>query len=148
MVRRSSLFIASLGFLILFSLITNYLLSTLPSSEVVPKSRILTIEEKIYLELKSLPAHYKSKPLILDKSIDIFLENIRKAAVSLNDSAIKKLWTLANSWVTKTQVVDLTSSSLGQVLTALKTASIIKADLDTRGTQLKFLLTLQVIFYW
>ncbi|KAF5283951.1 hypothetical protein FQA39_LY17192 [Lamprigera yunnana] len=73
-----------------------------------------------------------------DNISDVFFANIRNF-----NSNREMLWEKARSWVTSTQLFDYTSSDLGNVLDALKTAKIVKADVDSRGTQLKLLLTLE-----
>ncbi|KAJ8935401.1 hypothetical protein NQ314_012820 [Rhamnusium bicolor] len=149
MIRRRNLLLIALLFFTLFILTTNYLLIILPSSENEVRKEITT-EEKIYQELEKLPIQYKQRPLIEEKTTDIFLENIRKTDKKLESLNLEQLWREANSWVSKTQLLNLSSPSLGKVFFALKNAKIIKSDVDTRGTQLKLLLTLegdqQVVF--
>lgn len=145
MIRRRNFLFCIATFLIIFIFTTNYLLTILSSSEIEVR-KILTIEEKIYLELKKFPTRYNLKSPIEDRAVEVFLENVKNlnAVSKFTDTNLVNLWNEANSWVTKTQVLNFSSSSLGDVLSALKTAKIIKADVDTRGTQLKLLLTLQV----
>ncbi|KAF5280407.1 hypothetical protein FQR65_LT03216 [Abscondita terminalis] len=75
-----------------------------------------------------------------DSTIDYFLTNVKDFTSFINNEPV---WEKARTWVSKTQLYDYMSPDLGNVLYALKTAKIIKADVDTRGTQLKLLLTLQ-----
>ncbi|XP_018577764.1 glycosaminoglycan xylosylkinase homolog [Anoplophora glabripennis] len=140
MVRKRSFVLLSLLFFVLFILTTNYLLIILPSGSEVRKP--LTVEEKINYELSKLPAEYAIKPLIEDTTVDVFLENF-KNIVKIEQLDLNHLWTESNSWVFKSQLINLTSPSLGKLFVALKKAKIISADVDTRGTQLKLLLTLE-----
>lgn len=142
MIRRRNLVLLSLLFFVLFILTTNYLLITLPSESEVRKQ--LTVEEKIYYELNKLPVEYITKTLIEDKTVDIFI-NVIQRNVTVRELNLDRLWTEANSWVSKTQLINLTSPNLGKLFVALKNAKIINADVDTRGTQLKLLLTLEVL---
>lgn len=142
MIRRRKLLILTAIIVLLFIITTNYLLFNLQSSDVEVRN-LPTIEEKIYLELQKLPEHYKLKSVETLPVIDLFAVN-SKNVTSLNESQFQHLWKLANSWVSKTRIVDFGSLDIGRILQALKVAEITKADLDTRGTQLKFLLTLQV----
>lgn len=145
MIRRRIILLCVITFLIIFVFTTNYLLTILPSSEIEVR-KILTIEDKIYLILEKNPTRYDIKPSTDDKSVDIFLKNAKNVNVDseFTETNLIELWKEANAWVSKTQLVNFSSPSLGNVLYALKTAKIIKADVDTRGTQLKLLLTLQV----
>lgn len=142
MIRRRNLVLLSLLFFALFILTTNYLLITLPSESEVRKQ--LTIEEKIYFELNKLPVEYTIRTLTEDKTVDIFLNIIKSTNANFRQLNLDSLWREANSWVSKTQLINLTSPNLGKLFIALKKAKIISADVDTRGTQLKLLLTLEV----
>lgn len=143
MVRPRSLLVLLIITILTFFVSTFYLLLNLQSTDIEVRN-IQTIEDKIYLELKNLPEHYKSKSVLTVPVIDSFVNNIRNTTFQHENTDLKHLWEEANSWVSKNQVVDFSNVQIGQVLTALRNAAIIKADLDTRGTQLKLLLTLQV----
>lgn len=144
MIRRRNLlfFIVIAGLLFLIS--TNYLLLNLQSSDIEVR-KTLTIEEKIYLELHKLPENYKQKAVESLRVVDIFISNSKNFTALVN-TEFDHLWKQTNSWVSKTRVVDFSNPDIGKILQAIKEAEITKADLDTRGTQLKFLLTLQVRF--
>nr|XP_023011969.1 glycosaminoglycan xylosylkinase homolog [Leptinotarsa decemlineata] len=142
MIRQKRIFLLALGFLLLFLITTNYVWIALPNNENEVK-KVQSIEEKIYSEMKKLPDIYKFKSIISDRGTDIFLKNIRDVESALDEKSLKELWREANSWVSKTQLVNASSPNLGKIQFALKHAKIIKADVDTRGTQLKILLTLQ-----
>ncbi|KAJ8925971.1 hypothetical protein NQ315_009826 [Exocentrus adspersus] len=141
MLRRRSFIFLLLVFLVLFVITTNYLLITLHSKSEVKSP--LTVEEKIYFELNKLPGRYTSKSLVEDKTTEVFLQNLSTTNLRLEDLDLEGLWAEANSWVSKTQLVNLSSPDLGKLFFALKHARITKADVDTRGTQLKLLFTLE-----
>ncbi|KAJ8958640.1 hypothetical protein NQ318_016365, partial [Aromia moschata] len=82
-------------------------------SEVI---KPLTIEEKIFQELNKLPIQYKGKPLGEDKSIDLFLDSIKKSKTQEGINLLK-LWKEANSggnqqvvfkpkWYSKYEVIE------------------------------------------
>lgn len=142
MIRLRKLLILIVIIVVLFLITTNYLLFNLQSSDVEVKN-LPTIEEKIYLELQKLPEHYKLKSVETLPVIDLFAINTNNIT-RLNGTQFQQLWKLANSWVSKTRIVDFSNPDIGRILHVLKVAAITKADLDTRGTQLKLLLTLQV----
>lgn len=99
------------------------------------------IESEIYKILGGLPSEYKTQrkeELLFDK---YFLKNTEKVIKIEN---FNEIWKLANSWVSKEQLYDMFSPRLGEVIEALKVGKIRKADIDSRGTQLKLLLTLEV----
>lgn len=146
MVRRRNILFLLIIVLIVFLITPYYLLKNLQISEIeVRKLPTSTIEEKIYIELQNLPEIYKIKPLQSLPEFDIFLANFRNIG-KLKCTNVSRLWDNANSWVSnsKSRVVDFSSSQIGEILFCMKYAKIIKADLDPRGTQLKFLFTLQV----
>nr|CAI5824554.1 unnamed protein product [Callosobruchus analis] len=149
MLRKRNVLILSVTILVLFFLTTNYLRSILPSNNSV-KYTSLSIEGKIQIEFKHLPRDYKIPSLLEHKSFSTFLNNIKSEKFELNSENLTNLWNEANSWVSKTQIFNMSSPNIGKVVYALKNAKILKADLDTRGTQLKFTFTLdgnqQVIF--
>ncbi|KAG5884756.1 hypothetical protein JTB14_029237 [Gonioctena quinquepunctata] len=142
MIRQKNILLVALGLIVLFLITTNYVWIALPSTESEVK-KTETIEQKIYLELKNLPDLYKTKSSISDDSTNIFLENAERKGSNSDEKLLKQLWREANSWVTKTQLLNISSKNLGNILSSLKHAKIIEADVDTRGTQLKLLLTLQ-----
>lgn len=115
-------------------------MSILSKSESEVIQAHLGVEEeiyKIYKQLKNtIDPKSKTDNLVGNKFIK-YLNN-----GSLVDN-LKQLWTEANSWVSKTEVYNI-HHHLGNILHAIKKTKIIKADLDNRGSQLKFLLTLEV----
>nr|CAH7761905.1 unnamed protein product [Callosobruchus chinensis] len=149
MLRKRNVLVLSVTILVLFFFTTNYLRSILPSNNSV-KYTSLSIEGKIQIEFKNLPKDYKIPSLIEPKTFYTFLKNIKSEKFELSSENLTILWNKANSWVTKTQIFNISSPNIGKVVYALKNTKILKADLDTRGTQLKFIFTLdgnqQVIF--
>ncbi|KAF7279690.1 hypothetical protein GWI33_006850 [Rhynchophorus ferrugineus] len=111
----------------------------------VKKNRV---EELIYNELKTLPNIYYSSQNEDNDKFEKLLESIKSQQG--NDENLNSIWQKANSWVSENQLLNISSSELGKVITAMKSVKIIKSDIDTRGTQLKLLLTLkgdqQVVF--
>jgi hypothetical protein len=134
MIRKSRLLIISVILISIFLISTNYLLITLTDSE----NEVKSVHEKIYQQLEHLPDFYKIRKPLENDVTDRFIKNINVD----DEKNLKKLWNVARSWVSKTKIVDFESPLLGSVLSALKKSKIIKADLDTRGTQLKVQLTL------
>ncbi|CAH2005600.1 unnamed protein product [Acanthoscelides obtectus] len=149
MFLKKNVLILCATILILFFITTNYLRSILPSNSALNPIP-LTIEEKIQIELKNLPGDYKVPSLIEHKTFHRFASNIKRVPFELSSENLTKLWSKVNTWVTKTQIFDMSNPNIGRALYALKNAKILKADLDTRGTQLKFTFILegdqQVIF--
>ncbi|EFA06532.1 glycosaminoglycan xylosylkinase homolog [Tribolium castaneum] len=135
MIRKRKLLSISVTLIVVFIFSTYYLLTTLTSTE----SEVRSTHEKIYHHLKNLPQLYKTHKPLENDAFDKFTSNVN---VVINED-VAKVWQIANSWVSGTKLVDLESPFLGTVLSRLKTAKVVKADLDTRGTQLKFLLTLE-----
>lgn len=136
MIRKRKLLGFSITLIIIFIFSTYYLLSRLTSTE----SEVRTVREQISFHLENLPEVYKTRKPYENDAIDKFISNINSIATE----ETTKLWQIANSWVSGTKLVELESPHLGGLLSALKTSKIINSDLDTRGTQLKFLLTLEV----
>lgn len=143
MIRRKSLLLFGLITVLIFIITTNYLLLNLQTSDIEVRT-FKTIEEKIYLELENLPQQYRLKSYQKDPTISLSSVIYTNRSFNLGDSSFKDLWKEANSWVSKTRIVDFSSPQIVNVLLGIKNAKITKADLDTRGTQLKLLLTLQV----
>ncbi|XP_045461564.1 glycosaminoglycan xylosylkinase homolog [Harmonia axyridis] len=110
------------------------------SLKIVPEVNN-SIEELIIFHSKNLHDAYYLKPKpSTDKNTEIFIQNIRKYNVLRN---FTYLWNLSNSWISNQYIVSHKHEEIGNIFRALKFAPIIKADLDGRGSQLKFLLTLQ-----
>lgn len=125
----------------MFFITTYILLTYLPGGTVeVKKNRV---EELIYNELKTLPDIYYSSQNEDNGKFKKLLEIIRSQQE--DDDNLHNLWQKANSWVSENQLLNISSHELGRVITAMKTAKIVKSDIDTRGTQLKLLLTLKVL---
>lgn len=144
MIRNRNLLFFIVIVVFLFLISTSYLLFNLQSFEILFTKRP-TIEEKIYIQLQELPIYYKQKPAESLLVGDLFISNTKNITI-LENTELSHLWKQTNSWVSKFRVVDFTNPEIGKILQALRVAEITKADLDTRGTQLKFLLTLQVTF--
>lgn len=141
MLRRRKFIFATLAACCIFLLMVTYLMNILIKEQ---NEEILTnsiVEEKIKEYLLRLPEKYKIKNNFLSNISNLNIETVH--AISTDEDILNKLWYEVNFWVTKGIFVNVTSN-LGSILTALKYAKIIYADLDTRGTQLKLLLTLQV----
>ncbi|KAK9891218.1 hypothetical protein WA026_013532 [Henosepilachna vigintioctopunctata] len=117
-----------------------YVKLTEPKDIYLTNFHNLSVTDKILLLSENLPSTYISAKLTIDNVTHIFIKNIRKYYELEN---VTYLWKLTNSWVSKKHIVNPLDEEVGKVFGALKYASIIKADLDGRGTQLKFLLTLQ-----
>ncbi|RZC39678.1 DUF1193 domain containing protein [Asbolus verrucosus] len=139
MLRKRKLLIISIVLIVTFMVTTNYLLTRLTTASE-GDTEIKSIHEKIYKELENLSNKYEIRKPFEDEITDTFIKNINTFTVEGN---IKNVWQIANSWVSKTMLVDFMSLHVGSLLLALKKSKIIKADLDGRGTQLKLLLTLE-----
>ena len=122
------------------------LLTVLPGQENEIKT-VSSIEKAIYNELNKLPEVYHTSGANSDNTkFYTFFNNVKKTDnIRVNESNLTKLWQEANSWTLNTQLVNISSPDLGKLIFAMKNAKIIKADIDSRGTQLKLLLTLKVI---
>ncbi|KAK9736517.1 Golgi casein kinase, C-terminal, Fam20 [Popillia japonica] len=99
----------------------------------------LRIEDKIKKIQKHLPKIYYLRRDNTDLISNDFIQYLKSGGKVYN---LDKLWNEVNSWVTKTQLYSI-HPKLGDVLFALQNAKIVKCDLDNRGSQLKFLLTLE-----
>lgn len=143
MFRKKTVVFAALIVVSVFLFTLQYLLSVLPGteSEVRRKSRI---EQNIYSKLKELPDIYKNPQNLDNSKFNVFLNNLKvENGVGLDTLDLTELWLEANSWPSKNQLINISSPNLGKLIFAMKHASITKADIDTRGTQLKLLLTLK-----
>lgn len=143
MIPKRRVLFTTLILLVIFVILTNYYFMAILSrnESEVRKFTKLTIEEKILQNVPFIAQNYKSRRIISDNLTNTFIHNLKSITVFKNKS---NLWKEARSWVSKTQLYNYASPHLGSVLFALKSARIIKADIDTRGTQLKLLLTLEV----
>lgn len=141
--QKRNLLLLTLVLLILFVIAINYFLSALTKMESeVKNSKELDIQEQIMQAVTHLDKKYKIMHLTPNTILDAFIFNLKNPTNIKN--VYKEVWLEANSWVSKTQLYELESRHLGNVINALKSSKIIKADIDTRGTQLKLLLTLEV----
>lgn len=143
MFRKRRLIYFSFIIFFLFICVLRYLLLTLTKSEHEILYTNSIIEEQIKNELHLLPAKYKHRSPVIDNSSDIFINNLYKTPGSIKD--LTQLWKEVNSWSRKNQFVDVHSPNLSNILFALKHAHILSADIDRRGTQLKLMLTLEVL---
>lgn len=148
MIRRRKLLLFTVITVLIFLITTNYLLLNLQKTDDIEVRKSPTIEEKIYQHLAKLPDYYNLRSPKDVSFSDLSLVNTKNSTVRLDDWHLQELWKEANSWVSKTSVINFSSPKMGPLLFALKNAKILKADLDSRGTQLKFLLTLQVIYLY
>ncbi|XP_056634983.1 glycosaminoglycan xylosylkinase homolog [Diorhabda sublineata] len=138
MFRRRTILLLTLVLLIVFFITTNYLLITLSiENEIGSKS----VEEFIYQKLEELPDHYKLLPSQYNNEIPESFESFKISSNITNKIDI--IWKIANSWTNNTKLIDIKSKYVGDILLMLQRGKIIKADIDSRGTQLKLLLTLQ-----
>ncbi|XP_044744902.1 glycosaminoglycan xylosylkinase homolog [Coccinella septempunctata] len=125
--------------------IANYLfylkLSDLkkPANKSIVESN-RSIHDDIIFYSKNLLGAYSSPKTSTENITNSFIWNIRKYEGFRN---LTYLWKLSNSWVSRQHVVNHMHEDIGKVFAALKYTPIVKADLDGRGSQLKFLLTLQ-----
>lgn len=143
--RRKLLIILGSVIVFLFIAIVLRLMYLITESEKLLKTPINPIHEKIYNHFANLPEFYKVRTRAKDPIVDTFIHNINNKPNSPTDN-FKELWKEVNSWVTKTQLTNFSSAKIGSVAQALKRGKIIYSDVDTRGTQLKLLLTLEVSF--
>ncbi|XP_050500165.1 glycosaminoglycan xylosylkinase homolog [Diabrotica virgifera virgifera] len=139
MFRQKTILLLAVLLLIIFFITTNYLLVTLPTESEVKIS--LSVEDLIYKELQNLPVSYKYQSKSNEENLSIY-SNF-KSITKQGEDKIERLWQIANSWVNNTQLLDINSPYVGDILLALQHTKIIQADIDPRGTQLKLLLTLQ-----
>ena len=100
-----------------------------------------TVWQQIEEIARHLPIEYKIKHIDNDNVSDSFIVNIKR---KLNVTDPKKFWDEINGSITGEKLYEIYDHKLGTVLEALGHFRITKADLDRRGTQLKFLLTLEV----
>lgn len=128
----------------LFFFITVWFVSNVSKSEKLPQiSNTQEYEDEIYRELALLSAEYKTKSKIVSNFTKYFLNNMKSSA-DLANLNYNNVWKNAKSWVSKMQLYEARNSDIREVCEAMKVGKIIKADLDSRGTQLKFLFTLEV----
>lgn len=142
MIRKRRLFLLTALIIFTFILTVFYLMRLLSDTEKAPKNSNDIIHEQILYHLTNLPEFYKVRVTTKDSIIDSFINNI-KAPRNARDS-LEGLWKEVDAWVTKTQLTNFSSTKIGSVTHALKQAKITGADIDTRGTQLKLFLTLEV----
>ncbi|CAH0552040.1 unnamed protein product [Brassicogethes aeneus] len=138
MIRKRKIVLLTVIILLLYLVTTNYILIILNKSENGLESNEVSVEKYILKKLDNLSPEYIIKP-----KENVVIETLIKNIKLVSKYNVKDVWSEADSWVTNSQVVNVNSSNVGNVLNALKDSKIIRADLDTRGTQLKFLLTLE-----
>lgn len=143
--KKYILFIVFLVIVIFFFTI-NCLLKFLPQTdiEIIHKEEVADL---IYKELEHLPDVYKY-PQAQGNHIYESIRNIGNQ--QFHAGTLRSLWKESNSWILSNTITNISSPNLGRILKALSTARITSADIDTRGTQLKLLLTLtgdqQIVF--
>lgn len=126
--------------------VTNYLfyskLNDLKnSSSKVDPGLNNSIADNIIFYSKNFHYTYFAHKATSENNTEIFIHNIKKYNELKN---VTSLWNLANSWISNKHIVNYKHKEIGNIFRTLKYAPIIKADLDNRGSQLKFLFTLQV----
>ncbi|XP_018331863.1 glycosaminoglycan xylosylkinase homolog [Agrilus planipennis] len=141
MFKRKQIFLLFALFTLSFLLVLIVLIKKLPSTESKVKIKVNNIEELILEEAHQLSNYFKTKRSINETAIKIFINELNKIVISKNTT--EPLWNIARSWVSKTQLYNMSSIYLGDVIYALKSNKILKADIDSRGTQLKLFLTLE-----
>nr|XP_022913746.1 glycosaminoglycan xylosylkinase homolog [Onthophagus taurus] len=99
------------------------------------------IEEKIQEKFNNLPDKYKRKSSKVDLITQNFIKYVQNEHKSTANN-VNELWKEANMWINKTQLYSITHK-LGYVIDALKNSDILQVGLNPKGTQLKFLLTLE-----
>lgn len=148
MPQKKKILVLFIAVCVLFILLTGFCMSVLSKSELDRKDNSLTFEDKIHYEYSRLSPDYRIKRLKTDNITEIFVRNLKNR--KKKTANFEEIWETVRAGVSKTQLFSIGDPILGHALDALQNAKIIKADLDTRGTQLKLLLTLEVmkiIFY-
>lgn len=140
-IRKRKVILVFLAVIVIFITITinfMYILTKFQQSEVIQTH--LRREDKIRIIQLNLPDVYYRKQPENDLVGRYFIKYLNSGHRVNN---LKELWSVANSWVSKTHIYKI-RPQLGNILYALKNTKIIKTNLDNRGSQLKFLLTLEV----
>lgn len=144
---RKTLLMLFVALIVVFTLTSLCFIKILNRAESITASPKIEVHDNILNELPFIQNTFKRRHDLNDTAWDNFLKNTKSLTSNLK---AELLWSEVRSWVSKTRFYDATSPHLGTVLNLLKSAKIIKADVDTRGTQLKLLLTLeghqQVVF--
>ncbi|XP_042876767.1 glycosaminoglycan xylosylkinase-like isoform X2 [Penaeus japonicus] len=91
----------------------------------------------LYKHLPAVKAKYSFAAPTITTFIAELLEDLEKKGIT------NKPWELARKWVKPTSLIPARAPGLGDVLTALSTAKITRADLSDRGSQLKIILELE-----
>lgn len=141
--KRKLCLLLTSSILLVFFITVIKLMRMLSDTEIPPTHRNNLIHDQIYQQLANLPELYKIRTTTKDTVVDNFIVNINQQ--NAPNENFNTLWQEINSWVTVTQLTNFSSPKLGSVARALKHAKIISSDIDSRGTQLKLLLTLEVV---
>lgn len=140
MIQKRKLLLLTVSIFLLFILLISSFMRILITEEHERSTTVqLSPEEKILKLFDHLPDTYKVRRLKDDNITRVLLKNLKNKLKIRN---IKQIWIDANAGVSKTQLYN--SSLLGLIRLGMKRLKIVFADLDSRGTQLKLLLTLEV----
>lgn len=143
MFRRRKFILISLAAFCMFIFVITHLMNILTKEQIKDELTNTIVENKIkHSYLPRLAEKYRSRNKLFSNITNLRIENLSNTP--LPESILSKHWREVNSWVSKGVFMNITSPNLGNILGALKYSKIIYADLDSRGTQLKLLLTLEV----
>lgn len=154
MLRRKHVYIISVCIIFMFIVIVAFTVSALNKLDTTKQPRKAdskqveaNVENEIRLEVLKLSNEYKVRQAQYDEMAERFIKNVKKKNIDVdNETVMKDLWNRANQQVKNEQLFDSKDEHLGSIVSALKLGKIIKADVHTRGTQLKILLNLKVRF--
>lgn len=140
MTNKRILFIV--GFLVLLVVsvfvFNVYLLNRLDADDINKVSSVRALENLIRSKVRHLkPAYLNRNPRIF-MYINKLLRNFKPSQYE-NASVI---WDIVNWWPAENEIYPMYDSSMGQLLTSLRTEPITKAQNSPRGTQLKLVLKL------
>lgn len=150
-IKRKLIILCYFAFFFIFIPISYYLIKLL-TSENHQKIKKVTklvdttqkpnlLEESIRNNVKSLPQKYQQTQVEFDNLTELFINNVNKVNSIKN---LKQVWSSIKNNIRDNKLFVSNGTYLGTALEGLRTASIISADVDSRGTQLKLLLMLEV----
>lgn len=145
MFRKRNFFLLLACGVITFLIFTFISINVLTNWETLRYNSNLSnnFDEKIWKLYHNLPKVYHNKvedDVYKNSTKTLFLNNI----VMNNNANLTYLWTHINSIINKQRLYPQ-DEYLAMLIKAMETAKVVNADLDKRGTQLKLLLTLEVI---
>lgn len=105
------------------------------------ESKVNQLEELIKSNVRNLSIQYKITSTEANELLDEFINNLNDTK-SIKD--YRSVWNQIKNGIRENTLFSSNCNYLGTTLNALSTAKIIAADVDSRGTQLKLLLTLEV----